>query len=111
MFKQEARRLLTERRTNPESKQLKRRLAEVEREIDNIMVLNERGETTVKDGRWTATSVRRLRQRLGLDGDRTTKLPSDACSEAAPCSHARVRGTYGACGEGGDALGAQRNIN
>jgi DNA invertase Pin-like site-specific DNA recombinase len=29
--------------------------------------LNAKGETTVKGGRWTATAVRRLRQRLGLD--------------------------------------------
>lgn len=40
--------------------------------------LNAKGETTVKGGRWTATAVRRLRQRLSLDGDVADKLPKAA---------------------------------
>ena len=39
--------------------------------------LNERGETTVRNGRWTATAVRRLRLRLGLND------PADQLRKAA----------------------------
>ena len=40
--------------------------------------LNARGETSVRNGQWTATSVRRLRQRLGLDDDVADRLAEAA---------------------------------
>lgn len=40
--------------------------------------LNDRSEWSINGGRWTATALRRLRRRLGLDGDVVGKLPETA---------------------------------